>query len=156
MTVVGLRRQAAPPPRGVAAVYPRERLPELLERSDVVVLSLPLTCETRGLIGAAELARLKPGSYLINVARGELVDEGALAAALRSGHLAGAAGDAFIAEPLPPFSPLYDAPNLLISPHMAPNAAGWQRRALALFVENFERWQAGRRLRNVVDKARGY
>lgn len=156
MIVLGLRYRESSPPPGVARVYPREQLETLLERSDIVILTLPLTPETRGLIGAPELARMKPGALLINVARGELVDEAALADTLRAGHLAGAASDAFVQEPLPPTSPLYDVPNLLISPHMAANAVGWQREALALFVENFDRWVSGRRLKNVVDKQRGY
>jgi D-3-phosphoglycerate dehydrogenase len=100
---------------GVAAAS----FPELLERSDVLALCAPLTAETRGMIGAAALARLRPGAILINVARGPLVDEQALAAALASGHLGGAALDVFDAQPLPPDHPLLSLPNVILTPHMA-------------------------------------
>jgi len=156
MRVWGSRRRPGPPTRGVERVLAAAELDCLLEASDYLVLAVPLTPETRGMIGARELRRMKPSACLINVARGEVVDEDALARGLREGWLRAAASDVFEREPLPPTSQLYDLPNLLISPHMAPNAAGWRDRTTGLFLENFARYRAGRRRRNVVDKHRGY
>ena len=155
MRVWGVRRGGAPV-RGVERVLPADELDDLLAAADYVVVAVPLTAETRRLIDAERLRCMKPTARLINVARGEVVDEPALARALREGWLRAAASDVFEQEPLPPTSRLYELPNLLISPHMAPNAAGWRDRTAALFVDNFARYRSGRRLRNVVDKRRGY
>lgn len=156
MQVIGTKRRIAATPHGIEQVYPPEATGEMLARCDFVVVSIPHTAETTALIGAAELHAMKPTAFLINVARGAVIDEIALREALREGRIAGAASDVFTDEPLPPTSPWYDTPRFLISPHMAPNAAGWQQRAVGLFVDNLERWRQGRRLRNVVDKGRGY
>jgi phosphoglycerate dehydrogenase-like enzyme len=156
MRVWGLRRRPGPPGRVVERVLGAAELDCLLAAADWVVVAVPLTAETRGMIGAEQLRRMKPSAGLVNVARGEVVDERALARALREGWLRAAASDVFEEEPLPPTSPLYDLPNMLISPHMAPNAAGWRDRTVGLFLENFARYGDGRRLRNVVDKRRGY
>jgi phosphoglycerate dehydrogenase-like enzyme len=155
MRVVGTKRRAVKL-AGIDRVYPAEALGDMLAVCDAVVVSVPHTPQTAGLVGAAELRAMKQRAYLINIARGEVVDESALRAALREGRIAGAASDVFAEEPLPPASPWYETPRLLISPHVAGNTTGWQQRALALFVENVERWRQGRRLRNVVDKQRGY
>jgi phosphoglycerate dehydrogenase-like enzyme len=156
MRVWGLRRRAGPPLWGVERVLGPAELDCLLAAADWVVVAVPLTEGTRGLIGAEQLRRMKPSAGLVNVARGEVVDEAALALALREGWLRAAASDVFAQEPLAPTSQLYDLPNMLISPHMAPNAAGWRDRTLGLFLENFARYRDGRRRRNVVDKRRGY
>ena len=128
----------------------------LLPEADWVVLVAPLTDETRRLVGAAELAAFRPTARLINVGRGELVDEAALAAALRAGALAGAALDVFEKEPLPPSSPLWNQPGVLVSPHMSADAVGWREQLAEVFLDNLRRWCAGQPLRNVVDKTVGY
>ena len=118
MRVIGVRRHAergGPP--GVHAVWGADRLDDLAAAADVFVVAAPLTSETEALLDARRIARLKPGAWLVNVARGQLVDEAALVAALESGALSGAALDVFAQEPLPAESPLWRAPNLLITPH---------------------------------------
>lgn len=153
--VVGTRRRPAPV-EGVEVLTGPDALDRLLERSDYVVLSVPETAETRGLIGAAELERMRPDAVLVNVARGGLVDETALLAALRSGRIRGAALDVFATEPLPEAHPLWRAPRLLITPHTsAYTRAFWEREA-ELIEENLRRYVAGDPLRNVVDKRAGY
>ncbi len=137
-------------------VLPPEQLPELLAECDFVVLAAPLTDDTRGLISDDAIARMKPGAWVINVARGELVDERALSRALRDGRLGGAVLDTFREEPLPPTSPLYDVPNLIITPHTAWSSARVLERSVDLFCENLRRYAAGRPLVNVVDPSAGY
>lgn len=131
-------------------------LAALLPDADWVVLVAPLTDATRGMIGAAELAAFRPSARLINVGRGGLVDEAALTDALRAGRLAGAALDVFAREPLPPSSPLWQLPGVLVSPHMSADVHGWRDELAAVFLDNLRRWCAGEPLRNVVDKAVGY
>lgn len=127
-----------------------ETLDKVLACSDFLVLALPLSDSTRHLIGARELARMRPGSYLINIARGGLVDESALLQALHSHHLAGAAIDVAEEEPLPARSPLWDAPNLLITPHFTPRLADRDARALDLLLENLRRFRADEPLLNLL------
>jgi phosphoglycerate dehydrogenase-like enzyme len=133
-----------------------EGLREVLESSDYVVLTLPLVPSTRGILGRRELEWLKPGAVVVNVGRGGLVDEGALVEALREGRLRGAALDTFAAEPLPPDSPLWELPNVLISPHVAGSFHGYMDRVVELFCENLRRYLAGEPLQNVVDREAGY
>ena len=156
MHVLGLRRTGGPTPEGVDELLPLVALPALLERSDYVVITLPLTPATRGLIGEREFASCKPGAVLIDIARGGIVEETALLAALRGGRLGGAAMDVFAREPLPPDNPLWDAPNLLISAHTVDNVPGWEARVIDRFVENYRLYAAGRPLPGLVDKRRGY
>ena len=137
-------------------VLPPDRLAELLGESDFVVLATPLTSDTRGLISDAAIAALKPGAWVINVARGELVDERALARALRDGAIGGAVLDTFREEPLPPTSPLYDLPNLILTPHTSWSSARVVDRSVELFCDNLQRFSEGRPLVNVVDPAAGY
>ncbi len=137
-------------------VLPPERLPELLAEADFVVLAAPLTADTTGLIGDAAIAHMKPGAWVINVARGELVDERALARAVRDGRLGGAVLDTFREEPLPPSSPLYDLPNLILTPHTAWSSTRVLDRSVELFCENLRRYAAGQPLVNVVDPGAGY
>jgi phosphoglycerate dehydrogenase-like enzyme len=141
---------------GVGRVDGPERKLELLAQSDYVVLSAPLTPQTRGFIGAAELRAMKPGAILINVGRGPLVDEAALIAALHEKRIGGAALDVFNREPLPPGHPFFSLDNLLLSAHAADHTPDWQQRTMQLFLDNFERYRKGEPLRNVVDKRRGY
>ncbi len=133
-----------------------EGLQKLLAESDYVGLTLPATAETRGLLGAGELARMKPGAVLVNVARGSIVDEPALIEALRTGRLRGAALDVFAEEPLPPDSPLWELPNVLVLPHVSAVTPRFWRREADLLLDNLDRYLAGRPLRNAVDKELGY
>jgi phosphoglycerate dehydrogenase-like enzyme len=130
----------------------RERLPEM----DFLLLALPLTAETRRLVGAAELARLREGALVVNVGRGGTLDDDALLEAVRSGRLAGAALDVLEEEPPAPGSPLWREPRILITPHVARSAETAPFRWEGLFVENLRRFCAGEPLLNVVDPARGY
>lgn len=129
---------------------------DVLEGADFLVLTLPGTEETRGLMGREELARMKETAVLVNVGRGELVDEEALARALREGEIRGAGLDVFREEPLPPSSPLWALENVLITPHVAGQSPGYWDRELELIEENVRRYRAGDPLRNRVDKSRGY
>ncbi len=156
MRVIGLRRTGGEAPPCVDRLLPLDGLAELLAAADYLVVCTPLTAQSRGLIGERELGLLKPGAVLVNIARGGIVNEQALLAALHSGRLGGAAVDVFEQEPLPPDSPFYDAPNLLISPHSMDAVPGWEDRVVGLFVENFRRYVAGEPLLHVVDKRRGY
>ena len=133
-----------------------ETLPELLGESDFVVLAAPLTPETEDVINADTLAMLKPGAWLINVARGRLIDERALLRALRDGHLGGAVLDTFRDEPLPPMSSFYDLPNVIVTPHTAWSSGRVLDRSVELFCDNLRRYAAGEPLLNVVDPDAGY
>ena len=157
MKVIGTRRETDwPVPDGVDEALAPSELPRLLEQSDVVILSAPLTAETRGLIGAPELARMKRSAWLVNVARGKLVQEAALIEALRAGTIAGAALDVFEHEPLSPGSPLWAMPNVVLTPHVAGFRRDYWEAATDLFSDNLRRFLAGEPLLNVVDKHAGY
>jgi phosphoglycerate dehydrogenase-like enzyme len=133
-----------------------EQLPDLLAECDFVVLAAPLTDDTRGLISDEAIGRMKSGAWVINVARGELVDERALTRALREGRLGGAVLDTFLEEPLPPTSPLYDVPNLIVTPHTSWSSTRVLDRSVGLFCENLRRYADGKSLVNVVDPSAGY
>jgi len=155
MRVQGLRRR--PVGDGVAErVFGPEGLPELLRSSDYVLLAAPNAPGTRHLIGAAELALMKPSAILINVGRGTVIDEAALVDALRAKRIAGAALDVFAREPLPQDDPLYSLDNVLMSFHSADRTPDWQQRAVRRFLENFERFRTGQPLVAIVDKEAGY
>jgi len=143
-------------PEGVEQVYSVSQLNTLLRQSDYVVLAVPLTPATSGLINAERLANMKPDACLINVGRGPLIDELALAAALRTHTIGGAALDVFEQEPLPADSPLWDLENLLITPHTAGLTDKLWERHYALFAENLRRYMTGQGLLEVVDKQKGY
>ena len=121
-----------------------------------LILACPLTPETTGLIGPAELAALPPGAVVVNVCRGAVIDEPALVSALSSGHLAGACLDVFAVEPLPSSSPLWAMDNVIVSPHSAATAAAENRLLTDLFIDNLRRWLADEPLRNVYDRVAGY
>jgi phosphoglycerate dehydrogenase-like enzyme len=140
----------------VDEVWGMDRLPDLLRQSDVVAISAPLTDASHHLLGAQELALMKPSAYLIVVSRGGIVEENALAAALTAGTIAGAGVDVAEVEPLSADSPLWDAPNLIISPHTAGDSSEKEQRCVQILRENLIRYAAGDPLVNVVDKARGY
>jgi phosphoglycerate dehydrogenase-like enzyme len=133
-----------------------ETLPALLAESDFVVLAAPLTPETENMIDADTLAAMKPGSWLINVARGRLVDERALLRALRDGPMSGAILDTFRDEPLQPSSPFYDLPNVIVTPHTSWSSSRVLDRSVELFCDNLRRFAAGEPLLNVVDPTAGY
>jgi phosphoglycerate dehydrogenase-like enzyme len=137
-------------------LYGLDELSEVLRMSDLVVVAAPLTDETAGLIGAEQLAEMREDAWLINIARGRLIDELALRRALESGWIGGAVLDVFSEEPLPPESPLYDTPNLVITPHTSWASDRVVERTVDLFVDNLRRHMAGEPLRNVVDLEAGY
>ncbi|WP_414568743.1 D-2-hydroxyacid dehydrogenase [Nostoc sp. CCY 9925] len=128
----------------------------LLPAADYVVIATPLTPETKGLIDEAALQSMRPSAYLINIARGAIVDETALLTALREGWIAGAGLDTVAIEPLPPESPLWSLPNAFITPHCSALSPRLRERIAELFIDNLKRYQTGQPLRNVVDKKAGY
>lgn len=158
MSVVATRRSArrSQHARYVDRLFAPGQLGQLLAESDFVVLTLPLTRETHKIIGEAELRSMKPTAYLINIARGNLVDEEALVRALEEKRIAGAGLDVFATEPLPADSRLWGFPNAIISPHIAGGMEDYMERATAVFAENLRRYLSGKRLINVVDKEIGY
>jgi phosphoglycerate dehydrogenase-like enzyme len=155
MRVIGVRRTGGTDD-AADAVYPVERLREALAEGDYVVVVTPLTDRTRGLIRAEEFAAMKPGAVFVNLGRGGIVDEGAMLAALRDGRLRGVASDVFEKEPLPADSPLWDAPNLLISPHLGGDDVDSPRRLVEQWLDNLRRWTRGEPLLNRRDKEQGY
>lgn len=156
MRIIATRRSDAPAPDYVARLGRSEDLLGMLPEADVVAIAVPLTPETAGLFDAAAFAAMKPGAILINVARGRIVDTGALLEALRSGRLGGACLDVTDPEPLPADHPLWREPRVLITPHVAADSALSGDRAAALLRENLRRFGAGEPLFNVVDKKAGY
>lgn len=157
MEVVAVRRNVAGArPASVAEVYPPAELDGVLARADVVVLTAPMTAETRGMIGREQVRAMKRDAILINVSRGKLVKEDELAAELARGTIAGAALDVFDHEPLDPASPLWDLPNVVITPHTSAFREDYWRLAVDLFASNLARYQRGEPLVNVVDKEAGY
>lgn len=155
MRVVGVRAEPRPTPH-VDQVFGPEDVDGALKAADYVVVLVPLIERTRGLLGGRALSILRPGAVLIHLSRGGVVDEAALSDALRAGSLAGAAVDVFEEEPLPPESPLWSAPRLVITPHVAGRVSGYFERALAVFVENLERAEMGNPPKTRVDRLRGY
>jgi phosphoglycerate dehydrogenase-like enzyme len=156
LEVWGARRAPGPPPQGVSRVLSMSDLGSVLGLIDALILACPLTPETEGLIGAAELAALPEGALLVNVARGPVVDEPALVEALRNGRLGGAALDVAEVEPLPGDSPLWDLPNVLISPHSASTVEAENGRIVDIFLANLQRYLDGKPLINRFDRTRGY
>jgi phosphoglycerate dehydrogenase-like enzyme len=156
MRVVGYRRKMGDGADGVEIVAGGDGLRRLLEQSHFVVLAMPRTAETERFLDAEKLAMLRPDAVLINVGRGELVDEEALHAALVEGRIRGAGLDVFQQEPLPPDSPFWDLPNVLITPHVSATTGNFWRRQVDLIVENIRRYLADEPLLNTVDKQAGY
>ncbi len=137
-------------------LYPYQAVRTMVKDCDFVVVTVPLTEETRGMFGASEIAAMKPDAYLISLGRGEVVDQGALISALQEKRIAGAALDVFTEEPLPSNSPLWKMPNVMISPHVAGMSAHYNQRAVGLFVENLKRYLTGAPLLNRFDATQGY
>jgi phosphoglycerate dehydrogenase-like enzyme len=151
MRTVGVRRGKGAPPPFTDEVHGADRLPELAGRADAMVVSLPLTGETAGLLDRATIERLPPACIFVNVGRGGVVDESALVDALRERRIAGAVLDVFATEPLPPDSPLWTLPNVLVSPHGAALSEHENERIVELFVANLRRYLDGEPLANAVE-----
>lgn len=155
--IVATRRH---PGRGVqepnVELHGFDQLDEVLRASDIVLVATPLTAETAGLIGVAQLQEMREQAWLINIARGRLIDEMALRRALESGWIGGAVLDVFAEEPLPPESPLYRTPNLIVTPHSSWSSSRVTDRSIQLFVDNLRRFVAGEPLANIVDLEAGY
>lgn len=150
LRVVAVRAGEAPAAAPAQHSVPYERLHEVLPQADWLLLACPLSERTRGLVDARALALLPAGARLVNVARGEVVDEPALLAALQGGALGGAFLDVFAQEPLPPASPLWELPNVIVTPHTAGHSDGNEARVAAIFLDNLGRWCAGEPLVNRV------
>jgi phosphoglycerate dehydrogenase-like enzyme len=158
MNVLGLTRVSQRPTEDslIDEVYEREQLLEMLPQCDYVVVAVPLTEQTRGLIGNAEFTAMKNSAVVINVGRGPTIDEGAMIKALSHHRIRGAALDVFDQEPLPQGHPFYSLENVLLSPHCADRTPDWLDNAMRFFLEQLERFRRGETLLNVVDKALGY
>jgi phosphoglycerate dehydrogenase-like enzyme len=148
--VIGVRRRPAGPEDEVDEWAAPERLHDVLPRCNWLAITIPLTAATRGLIGAREIALLPPGAHILNVARGAVIDEEAMIEALRSGQLGGAYLDVFATEPLPPESPIWDLPNVIVSPHDSSPSQGNNARAEAIFLEELAHWVRGEPLSREV------
>lgn len=151
MRVIGTKRDTASGAGNADEVHPQDRLLDLIPQADFVALTCPLTPQTERLINAAAFAAMKPSAYLINVARGKVVDEPALIAALGAGKIAGAGLDCTVEEPLPAASPLWDMPNVLITPHTAGETQKYEDNVIDLLVENLDRlWRGEMELKNGI------
>jgi phosphoglycerate dehydrogenase-like enzyme len=155
MHVIGVRRGARKAGDPVDEMHTPDQLDALLPRAEWLMLACPLTAETRGLISAARLALLPQGAHVLNIARGEVIDEAAMTAALQSRHLAGAYLDVFEQEPLPATSPLWDMPNVIVTPHNSSSSAGNERRVFDCFVRILGQWKSGAPLTNEVFSTEG-
>jgi phosphoglycerate dehydrogenase-like enzyme len=158
MKVLALRRRPdlSHGDRFVDRMYSFDRLLEMLPECDYVIAAAPLTPETRHMIGDAALAAMKKTAVVMNVGRGPVIDEAALARALETRRIRGAALDVFEVEPLPASSPLYRLENVLLSPHCADHTKDWLNQAMQFFIDQYTRYAAGEPLLNVVDKKAGY
>ena len=140
----------------VRRLYPPQAIRSMFKECDFVVITVPLTSETRKLIGAEQLAALKPSAFLIDISRGGIIDQAALVSALKDNRIAGAALDVFPEEPLPSDHPLWKLPNVIITPHISGNTPYYDQRAVALFAENIQRYLEGLPLHNQLNRQRGY
>jgi phosphoglycerate dehydrogenase-like enzyme len=156
MRVTGVRMEPAPPVGAADRIVGLKDLATALGEADFVLLTLPKTAVTNGLFDAAMIERMKPGATLINLSRGGIVEEAALCRALSEGRIAGAVLDVTEEEPLPSDDPLWDAPNLVMTPHVSADIDRWQAYAAETFAENLDRWLSGRPVLNLCDPRRGY
>ncbi|MBI3743985.1 MAG: D-2-hydroxyacid dehydrogenase [Chloroflexi bacterium] len=140
----------------VDKMYRADQLHEMLPQCDYIVVAVASTAETRHLIGEREIAMMKKNAFFVNVARGDVVDEAALTRALKEGRIAGAGLDVFQQEPLPPESPLWEMPNVIVTPHTSGAIVDYATNAAKFFAENLKRFANGQPLMNVVDKQKGY
>ena len=156
MRVLGVRRNPAIQAQGVEKMYDPSQLLEVLPQADFIVLTIPLTPETMGMIGEAEFKLIKPSAYILNIGRGRTIQEGFLIQALREARIAGAALDVFETEPLPAESPLWGMDNVIITSHYSGQTPHYTERGISIFMENLRRYQVGENLLNVVDKNLAY
>jgi phosphoglycerate dehydrogenase-like enzyme len=158
MRVLALRRrpELSTGDPHVDRVYGWDQRLEMIAESDYVVAAAPLTAETKGMVSDAEFAAMKPGAVIINVGRGPVIDEPAMVRALEGGRIKGAGLDVTSIEPLPAGSPLYRLDNVLLSPHCADHTADWLDDSMVFFLQQFERYRAGKQLENLIDMSRGY
>jgi phosphoglycerate dehydrogenase-like enzyme len=156
MRVIGVRRTAGSPGPGIDRVVPADRLAEVVGEADYLAIAAPLTAETRGAISREVISRMKPTAWIMNIARGAIVDEPAMIEALQAKRIAGAALDVFETEPLTPDSPLWSLENVIVTPHSSGSGPRVRERTLALFAENLRRYKAGEPLLNRVDYETGY
>ena len=158
MRVIATRRSLKKPTktRNVDMLLPAGQLETLMSESDYVVVATPLIQETRGLVGEKELRAMKPTAYIINIARGGIIDEEALIRALQEKRIAGAGLDVVATEPLPPESPLWDFENVIVTPHVAGGMEDYMGKATDIFCENIKRYLSGEKLINIIDKKKGY
>jgi phosphoglycerate dehydrogenase-like enzyme len=156
MRVIGVRRDASRPAPGAERIVPPARFVEVAREADYLAVTAALTPQTRGMVSAEVLRALKPTAWVINIARGPIVDEAALATALQEKRIGGAALDVFETEPLPAESPLWSLDNAILTPHVSNSSPKVRERSLALVAENVRRFKAGEPLLNVVDRAVGY
>jgi phosphoglycerate dehydrogenase-like enzyme len=156
MRIIALDRMDVPRPPYLAELWMLDKLPELLKQSDVLVVTVPGTAETYGMLSRELLALMKPSAYLSVVSRGGIVDEQALVEMLNQGRLAGAFLDVFRTEPLPATSPLWDAPNLILTPHSSGKSENTTNTVTNIFIENLQRYRDGYPLKNMVNKVLGF
>ena len=158
MRVLGMRRSVREGEQDpdVDRLYPMDQLHEVLHQSDYVVVAVPLTPESEKLIGEAELRVMRPNAYLVNIARGHVIDEAALIRALTEQWIAGAGLDVTEEEPLPPTSPLFALSNVILTPHISGLSVHYDQRLTTLFADNLQRYRHGQPLRNQYDPERGY
>ena len=155
LLVTGVTRSASPVPE-VERVFGPDQLHQVLGKADYVVLAVPLTSETRGLIGPQELDAMKKSAHLINVSRGSVVQEQALITALKEERIAGAALDVFASEPVPPESEFWKLENVILTPHLSSWSKDYRIRSAEIFGINLERYLSGQPLLHVIDRAKGY
>ncbi len=159
MMVLAVKRHASTSQNAdplIAQTYTPDRLLEMIPRCDYIAVAAPLTSETRGMVGEAEFAAMKPTAVVINVGRGPIINEAAMISALSNGRIRGAALDVFDQEPLRDGHPFYKLENVLLSPHCSDHTPDWLDNAMIFFIEQFERFRKGEPLLNVVDKKLGY
>lgn len=155
LRILALRRNPQADPLA-EAVFTPDRIDEMIAQCDYIAVTAPLTSQTRGMVGAKQIAAMKPSAVIINVGRGPVIEEAALIAALESKRIRGAALDVFDVEPLPAGHPFYRLENVLLSAHGADNLPDSRERGVEFFVENFERFRNNEPLQNMVDKHAGY
>ncbi len=156
MKVIGVDARPSEPPPGVDEVWGLDRLDEALRKADVVAIAAPITPETRGMIDARRFGLMKPDSYLLVMSRGGIVDEAALIAALKEGRLAGAGLDVMETEPLPPDDPLWDAPNIILTPHSSGASEQTTGAVASITTANLRNFVTGAPLSNICDKRAGF
>lgn len=156
MRVVGIRKNVDQPVECVERLYPPQMLDEILPAVDYLIVAAPLTEETKGMIGKRQFDRMKQSAFIVNIARGEIIDQEALVDALNRDRIAGAGLDVFVPDPLPDGHPLFSTKNLVITPHVSGISPMLWRRIMDIWIENIHRFLAGKPLINQVDKLRGY